>query len=281
MIELDALSIADAYHWLGSGQAAAEYIKCNQSTVSRTIKRVRHLCEDLVSSNGDDLLRIEREIHQKWRFQAGRNLRVHSYQWTNYLTRQNVPKNWDINPLSVSATKNPGLKLLEERIIDAICAPYPLVANADKNIFASIELYTSFLQLFTEKEGALTREKNLSTSDIESATRLSGLNYVPVEASECSKALDEEMFADRQEELKDSSVYEYRYWGTPLTPIISSNLAPMSYKPICPYAEFLVVRKEWENHPLVLKLQESITKALRAQIANDYTGDLIKIVSLE
>ena len=54
-------------------------------------------------------------------------------------------------------------------------------------------------------------------------------------------------------------------------------LQPIPYKPICPYAEYLVVVKEWGNDTLVSKLQESITGAILEAVSGDPVIELIKV----
>jgi hypothetical protein len=278
MLDLETLRISDIYHWFGRGEEAGAHIGCDQSTISRNAKKVRMLKSNLISIGGEDLINMEREVHQNYRFKKGTNLRLHTYKWTNYLIGGSISDDWEINPLSVSATKTPGLGLLKERIIDAICAPYPLVANTDRNIFTAIKLYSTHLQLFAHKDAVLANERNLSTTDINAATRLGRLNYVPTEASECSTAIDAQIFNCKGEQ-QVNKVYDSRYWGTPLTPIISKDLQPVTYNPICPYAEYLVVLKEWEEHPLVAKLKETIGKSLITGIGAYSASELINIES--
>ena len=278
MIDLETLRSSDIYHWFGKGKEAGAHIGCDQSTISRNAKKVEILKRNLIAIGVKDLINMEREVHQICRFKKGTNLRLHTYKWTNHLIRGSIPDDWETNPLSISATKTPGLGLLRDRVIDAICAPYPIVANADKNIFTTIELYRTHLQLFTHKDATVVNERNLSTTDIKVATQLAKLNYVPTEASECSTAIDAQIFNCKGEQ-EVNKAHNLRYWGTPLTPIISNDLQPISYNPICPYAEYLVTLKEWEEHPLVAKLKETIVKSLIAEIGAYSASELINIES--
>lgn len=276
MLEVEALTIADAYEWLGTGIAASEYLDCHQTTVSRTVQQIRNTQAKLVAIGAQELLEAERKIHQILRFRQGKDLRLHLYQWTNQLIRRNVPSNWAPNPLRTSATKVPGICLLENRFIDAICAPYPLIANANQSIFTIIPLYASFLQLLSNKNAPIAKEKNLSEADIACMTKLGKLDFVPSEASTCSEIMDAEIFNTNHPADKTIEP-ERRYWGTPLTSVVLKALQPISYKQICPYAEYLVVLKEWENHPMVNKLQESITREIGLAISGNPASELIKI----
>ena len=276
MIEVEALRIADAYKWLGTGIAASEYLKCHQTTISRVVKQVNIAKAELVAIGAQDLLIGERKIHQTLRFKQGRHLRLHLYQWTNKLIRKEIPDNWEANPIRISATKVPAINLLEKRVIDAICAPYPLLVNASEHNLLIIPLYTSFLQLLSNNDATIARERNLSEADIASLSILGNLNFVPTEACVCSEKMDVELFATKQPKGRQLKL-EKRYWGTPLTTFSLKMLQPISYKPICPYAEYLIVLREWANHTLVCKLQESITRAIQKAVSGDPVVELINV----
>lgn len=277
MFEVEALSIADAYEWLGTGDAASEYLGCHQTTVSRTVRQIRNAKSQLAKVGAEQLIKAERKIHQELRFRQGDHLRLHLYHWTNHLIHREIPPNWKANPLRISATKAHGIYLLENHFIDALCAPYPLIANPSKTpLFAAIPLYTTFLQVLTNKNAAINKERNPSNSDIACLTRLGKLDIVPYEASACSEKLDADIFNTNHQPGR-SIKPEKRYWGTPLTPIASRALKPICHKQFGPYAEYLVVLKDWESHPCVEKLRESITMEIRFAISAKPASEHIKI----
>ena len=115
MLEVEALRIADAYEWLGSGISASEYLKIHQTTISRRVKQVNIAEAKLVAIKAQDLMVAERKIHQTLRFKQGRRLRLHLYQWANELIHKEIPDNWEVNPIRISATKTPAINLLEKR----------------------------------------------------------------------------------------------------------------------------------------------------------------------
>ena len=276
MLEVEALRIADTYEWLGTGIAASEYLKIHQRTISRTVKQVDIAEAKLVAIGARDLMVAERKIHQTLRFMQGRHLRLHLYQWANELIHKEIPDNWEANPIRTSATKVPAINLLEKRVIDTICAPYPLIANASEHNLIIIPLYTSFLQLLSNNDAAIARERDLSEADIASLSKLAKLSFVPTEASVCSEKMDAELFATKHPKGRQLKL-EKRYWGIPLTTIALNRLQPISYKPICPYAEYLVVLKELENHTLVCRLQESITRSIQKAVSGDPVVELINV----
>lgn len=63
MIDIEELGIHDSCRWLGTGKAAAEHTKRNQSTISRTVGRVEHFSETLAKIGGEHLLQMESRIH--------------------------------------------------------------------------------------------------------------------------------------------------------------------------------------------------------------------------
>jgi DNA-binding transcriptional LysR family regulator len=196
VLELESLTLADTYEWLGTGSAAAEYLCCNQSTISRSIQKFRRLEKDLKESDCIDLLYQERSIHQRLRFAKGSQLRLHAYQWSNYVIRTHIPAEWTINPIAVSSTKKDVIDLIIDRKIDAAFLPYPLIADVNTTWIECIPILRSQLQLFTREGSSLSLERNLSRNDISSNTTLRALDFVPKVATECSKHIDASLFGE-------------------------------------------------------------------------------------
>lgn len=262
MLELESLTLADTYEWLGTGSAAAEYLCCNQSTISRSIQKFRRLEKDLKESDCIDLLYQERSIHQRLRFAKGSKLRLHAYQWSNYVIRTHIPAEWTINPIAVSSTKKDVIDLIIDRKIDAAFLPYPLIADVNTTWIECIPILRSQLQLFTREGSSLSLERNLSRDDISSNTTLQALDFVPKVATECSKHIDASLFGENSVIKSDPAAKEVRHWGTPLTPLIAPELKAVDFASPCPYVEFLVVRKEWAEHPMTVQLLHSVIKTI-------------------
>lgn len=262
MLELESLTLVDAYEWLGTGSVAAEYLCCNQSTVSRSIQKFKRLEKDLRESDCIDLLGQERSIHQRLRFAKGAALRLHAYRWSNYAIRTKIPTGWTINPIGVSATKKDVIDLIVDRKIDAACLPYPLIADADKTWIECIPVFSSHLQLLARKGNTLSLEGNLSLNDISSNTTLQALDFVPKIATECSRQIDVSLFGENSVKKSDPTAKGTRYWGIPLTTLVAPDLKAVDFVSPCPYVEFLVVRKEWAEHPMTLQLLGSVKKTI-------------------
>lgn len=221
-----------------------------------------------------ELLEMERVIHQRWRFHQGQDLRLHAFRWTNHLIAKHPLAQWRVNPVEVSVTKRATLDLLEQRVIDAVCAPYPLIATADKGIFACLPLYRSCLQVMTEDASIIAQERSLRRGDIASITTLGTLEFVPPEAARCSFDLDAKQFGITIRS-KISTPMPARYWGIPLTPLAAPHLSPLDYETSIPYEEYLVVRKEWAGHPHVSALRQSLIQAMQTAIGNGDCAGMI------
>lgn len=279
MLDFESLAIADAYEWLGTGSCAGEYLCVNQSTVSRNQKQFKALSNQLEKADCLDLLSMERLIHQRWRFQRGSDLRLHVFLWMNNLLTQQALEGWKVNPASVSRTKKAVLDLLEHRIIDAACAPYPLIASADKGIFAIIPLYRSRLQVFADSEFLLVREKGLHPHDISLLTTPAHLPFVPTEAVQCSAQIDDMLFTPSSRMNLVPAERSCRYWGMPLTRLIAPNLQALDYDTSMPYEEYLVVRKEWAGHRLVSTLRQYLVTALNDALVNSKIHGGLEVVT--
>ena len=278
MLEAEHLRIADAYEWLGTGERAASALFINQSTVSRNIKQFRALGGHLKQCNCIEILEMERFIHQKWRFDQGRDLRLHAFSWTNRLIAKSSFVSWMLNLEDVSVTKKPALELLERRVIDAVCAPYPLIAAADQDVFACLPLYRSCLQVMANQDCDVVHEKGLRSGDIGARTALVALPFVPQEAARCSVQLDG-MFFDAGNGSKAAMRRPARYWGTPLTPLVMPGLSPLDYVASIPYEEYLVVRKEWAGHPHVSALHRAISQSMQMALGSQLVAGLIDFVA--
>jgi len=261
VIEIDVLRVADVYAWLGCQAITARHLGCDQSTVSRRSRQVSPL-ETLRSSlDQQTFLQLERQVHQLWRFRSGRDLRVHAFRWLNRPLQRQLPASWVANPMEVSLTRIDPLELLQRRVIDALLAPWPLVADLDDTEFSLLPLYATPLLLLAPRDGLLSRETGLSGRDIARASRLEALDFVPATAVDCSRHLDAQLFGAVPLAATDPSP-DHRYWGTPLTPLVRTDLVPLAVQAPVSYSEFLVCRREWRDHAEILRLQQAVSRTL-------------------
>ncbi|MCX5947905.1 MAG: hypothetical protein NTY67_06915 [Cyanobacteria bacterium] len=100
---------------------------------------------------------------------TGRDLRVHLYAWIN--------------------------RLLEDRVIDALRAPYPMISGLDREKLVLLPLYSTDLVLLARSDCLLANERDLSQLDVELTTRMGSLDFVLIEAGSCSLKADSQMFS--------------------------------------------------------------------------------------
>lgn len=264
MLDLDRLRVADFYEWLGCQAIAANQLGCNQSTVSRRAREARQLAAGRSSIASQDFLCLERAVHQSWRFARATELRLHGYRWIHPLLRGTLPQSWRLNPYEVSVTPVCPLALLDNHVIDALLAPWPVVAGLDRSRFALFPVYVTPMLLLAPASGSLASESGLSGSDIAGSTRLEPLPFVPPSAWECTQHLDAQLFSGVATATGES-VGERRYWGMALTPLIRPDLVPLRCEMPISYGEFLVCLRDWSEHGQMVQLLETIRGALAFQ----------------
>jgi len=100
--EADDLELFDLYQWHGNGRLAAGLGHCNQTTVSRSIWRVRgcllgidgHDSPEPMPAGTSKFLTMERHVHQLYRFIKQARLRLHSTHSTNRIIQATLPGPW-------------------------------------------------------------------------------------------------------------------------------------------------------------------------------------------
>lgn len=130
--ELDAL---DLLLWQRSGERAAAWLGCSQSTVSRQIQHVLRLLKlRLLRRAGDwqlqghreadvEILLLERQLHQQYRLLMGGRLRLEATYWAAAAFLDPIPEGWGVGFRDHVGMERP-LQLLSERVIDAWLASY-------------------------------------------------------------------------------------------------------------------------------------------------------------
>jgi hypothetical protein len=276
MYSIETLRAADYYEWWASGKTAATQLRCNQSTISRRYRSVMQPLKKGEVRGAYSLIAMERKVSQHWRFSRELDLRLHLYRWTNQLTRRRLPPYWQVNPGEISVTKKPVVELLKSRVIDAFCAPYPLIAELDLDQFSLLPLYSTPLCLLADAADDLTQERCLTSSDIRLGSRLGRLDFVPEEAHRCSRTIDAQIFADG-DGLNVNPIT--RYWGTTLTPLVRADLAVLDHPVAVTYTEFLVVLPEWKEHSCTVHLVDQLSQCLQTHSELNLTRHPISVDS--
>ncbi|MFQ6539186.1 MULTISPECIES: hypothetical protein [Aphanothece] len=127
MVDQEDLEALDSLLWMSSSHRAASITHTNQSTVIRRTHKVLSIFGGHVARTprgwrvrgASEMLKLERRVHQCFRFRARRPLRLHAPYWSSSELWRLPMGPWICNPPDrTHACENP-LDLLTERIIDA------------------------------------------------------------------------------------------------------------------------------------------------------------------
>jgi DNA-binding transcriptional LysR family regulator len=139
VVTLECLSAFDYLQWLRTGARAAEFLHCNQSTISRQA----HKCHEvfgvsLIKKNSEwhingnsKLLDAERLVHQRFRWDKDLPLRIESQHWMRHYHSDLNLHGWVKGNLNYLEYERPEY-LLANRIIDAwLCSSPDLPTNPE------------------------------------------------------------------------------------------------------------------------------------------------------
>lgn len=127
MVDEEHLEALDFMLWMASSHRAASITHTHQSTVIRRVNAVLSIFNIQIDRSPQgwrtrgtsELLKMERCIHQLFRFRGRRPLRLHAPHWSAAVQRSLPIGSWIINPAkNTNYCENPD-ELLRERIIDA------------------------------------------------------------------------------------------------------------------------------------------------------------------
>lgn len=139
MVSVELLAALDSLLWLRTGERAAAYLQCTQSTVSRHSRRCLEVFELTLDKRsgtwrlqGDQtLLDLERGVHQLLRWRQGSALRLDCQHWCAHLLEPAVPAPWVAGNCNFFEYAQP-LALLQRGVIDAwLCGAPDLPEHAD------------------------------------------------------------------------------------------------------------------------------------------------------
>lgn len=133
------LAALDALLWLRTGERAAGYLQCTQSTVSRHSRRCLEVFGLVIEKRagewclcGDQtLIDLERRVHQLLRWRKGMGLRLDSQHWSWYWLAADIPATWAAGNHNYFEYQRPQ-ELLCKSMIDAwICSAPDLPEDPD------------------------------------------------------------------------------------------------------------------------------------------------------
>jgi DNA-binding transcriptional LysR family regulator len=279
LVSLDTLACLDSLIWLQTGKEVAKRFAYNQSNVSRQQK---NCCEALgitlakkdkewVINQPNDLIRMERLVHQQARFQGLRSLRMEATYWSAPLLCIPEPEGWIVGLSNIVGIER-NHQLVREAIIDAwLCSAPDLPDHNDPDL-TSIRLCEMPIHLMVNKNHPLLRNKlNLSWDDITNFPSLAlpdgaypktqialqklGLWNNPIRMSRYKRELWE-----GQSEADVTIGY-----GTCLS-IAASQTDQVALQITLPFCagEALVVRRERRDHPQTKELIDVVRQRIQA-----------------
>lgn len=139
MVTIEWLDALDHLMWLRTGSRAAEALNCNQSTISRNAKKCQETlglslikCSSEWITEGETrLLRAERRVHQLYRWNQQRTLRLDGQHWLRGTYTSEPLAGWRFGNLNYLEYERPQY-LLKERIIDAwLCSAPDLPSDPE------------------------------------------------------------------------------------------------------------------------------------------------------
>ncbi|MFZ4804924.1 MAG: LysR substrate-binding domain-containing protein [Synechococcus lacustris] len=172
MISLEALEALDYLLWLRTGNGASEALRKSQSSISRQSRETLiafglkiHRQEGEWQLKGPkDLLQLERELHQLYRFQRGGPLRLEApYWWQRALDP--APEGWCTGVFDHVGIQRPQ-ELLRQRIVDAWLYAAPDLPPSDDRDLQVFRLSAMPLYLVAAPDHPLAGEHNLSPQDV-------------------------------------------------------------------------------------------------------------------
>ncbi|WP_411868207.1 hypothetical protein [Vulcanococcus limneticus] len=126
MVDVGCLAAFDHLQWLRTGASAAESLNCNQLTVSRHVKKSQQVFGVTLKRkaaewhlDGDTtLLCAERHVHQRYRWDFDRTLRIDAQHWLRDSYSSLKIDGWQQGNMNYLEYERP-VYLLQNRIIDA------------------------------------------------------------------------------------------------------------------------------------------------------------------
>ena len=265
MVSVEDLELFDLFQWLGKGRLAASLANCNQSTVSRGTMRVHDCFRGGLGPAGraapgqvsDQLLAMERKIHQLHHLIRQSRLRLHSTHWTNQILQSRLPEAWIVNPLQCVEPCVDAIELLDCHVIDALITEGIQRPTDDDERYTCFDLYQSPVQLVASPGSVLAHERGLSLGDVGRLAQIAPQDYLCRQAKECAKQLFHAVF-DTTAGLEDRSGLAAMAWSIPTFSLVDTLVVPVDYGIDYShrYVESLVVLKGNDSMPAVYQLVE-------------------------
>jgi DNA-binding transcriptional LysR family regulator len=172
VVSVELLAALDALLWLRTGERAATYLQCTQSTVSRHSRRCLEVFGlQLEKRSGEwcllgdqTLLDLQRGVHQLLRWRRGNGLRLDGQHWCSHLLDSGVPAPWVSGNGNFFEYERP-LELLKRGVIDAwLCGAPDLPRHPDLHAIQFTEM--PMLLIVKPRHPLLDRGSSISFADL-------------------------------------------------------------------------------------------------------------------
>lgn len=282
MVDEEHLESLDFMLWLSGSHRAARLTHTNQSTVIRRANAVLSIFGTKIQRSrsgwrdqgGSDLLRMERVIHQRFRFRGRRGLRLHTPCWSRPVVQPQLPRGWVTNPADVAhACENP-LDLLRQHVLDA-CLVTPTQIGPAAEDLVCIDLVHSMIDLTilsgpSAPSQAPERRSLASVLEEGPPVRLRLFDFLPRSCREISQRWFETIFPPTESPAAAAAAPRPEQEPVQvafLTPEMRSMVStPCEVDSSLPrsYRETLVVLRENASEPRFLELLDALRPAFLA-----------------
>jgi hypothetical protein len=295
LISLDELEALDLALWLRTGQAAGQAMHCNQSTVSRRIRRVLEafngkICRDdrglYVQSECDDLLIMERQIHQLHRLGSNGRIRLNLPAWSHRQIRDLLGEHEICsNPEDDFCCDNP-LQLLRSHVIDAcVVTPTQMLGESSDDL-VQIDLYSVPIHLYCLADRAMDLGADDLGDPLElvATGRLALASFLPLSCKRSSQQrfkklvaglrcpqahhsvdqipVDQRAADHRPADRRPPERNHQLTFATPVMARLLPGAIQLRHDLQWPYSERLVVLRSLVDQPRIQRLISDITNRL-------------------
>lgn len=173
MVDLETLAAFDGLLWLRTGEAAAQKLSLDQSTVSRRAKQCQQLFDVACRKTDGEwdlleeatLLIAERRVHQQARWRGFAPLRLEGTYWSGPLLCDPIPEGWMLGLCNIVGTAR-NLALLRLGIVDAWIGAGPDLPEADDPDLTSLPLSEMPVHCVVAPNHPLLLQSDLSFDDL-------------------------------------------------------------------------------------------------------------------
>lgn len=284
VVSLEDLDCLDLVVWLRTGDHAASRLAVSQPTISRAIRRVSEsLGVSLAKVEGEwvvrgdqTLLRLERLLHQRYRWLRRLPLRMEAQYYSGPLFCEPAPPGWMVGNFDYLEIHTP-LRHLRSGVIDAWIGCYPDVPEPEDPEFACFHL--------TRLPASLVVRADHPLLALGAAISLEDVKRYP------SLALTDGAFPRVQARLQELGLWNLpqqgsRYARQRWEGLVDADLvvgyasaftlhlfeAPQVILPVplgLEVGDSLVVRREYADHPRLLAVLEHLRQRA-AELAHRY-----------